>query len=117
MATIAEQKGALEKWTPLIIFDVVLKDATPRYWAKQAISFAGHSYAAIVLEHSELKLEGNGVYGVDAVAQIGLTLNNADANLNSLITPANWQGAGIQARFIFVAPDGTTTTDAIVYPK
>ena len=117
MATIADQKSALEKWAPLIIFDVVLKDGTPRYWAKQAVTFAGHSYIAIVLEHSELKLEGNGVYGVDAVAQIGLTLNNADANLNSLITPANWQGGVIQPRFIFVAPDGTTTTDTIVYPK
>src|SRR4029450_13297074 len=117
MATIASQKGSLEKWTPLIIFDVVLKDATPRFWAKQAVTFAGNPYLAIVLEHSELKIEGNGVYGVDAVTQISLSLNNTDANLNALIAPANFQGGTIQPRFIFVAPDGTTTTDAIVYPK
>src|SRR5262245_24755291 len=117
MATIASQKSALEKWVPVIIFDVTLKDATPRYWAKQTVTFGGNSYLAIVLEHTELKVEGNGIYGVDAVMQIGLTLNNADANLNSLITPTNWQGGIIQPRFIFVGPDGTTTTDAIIYPK
>jgi hypothetical protein len=117
VATIAEQKSALVKWTPVVLFNVTLKDGTPRYWAKQGVTFAGNPYLAIVLEHSELKIEGNGVYGVDAVTQISLTLNNADANLNSLIAPANWQGGIIQPRFIFVAPDGTTTTDSIVYPK
>ena len=56
MATISDQKSALEKWTPLVIFDVILKDGTPRYWAKQSVTFAGHSYIAVVLEHSELRL-------------------------------------------------------------
>ena len=117
MTTIAESEIRLEKWTPLYFSTSLLKDGVPRFWSTQVVTFLGNTYISIVLDHSEFKQEGNGVYGVDAITQIGLTLNNADANLNALLVPGVFQGGVIQPKFIFVSPDGTTTTDSIVYPK
>lgn len=118
MATIAEKKSDQQKWIPTWAFNVTLKDATPRYWSTAAFTWQGHSYEAIVSEFSPMRIEGSGVYGVDAVIELSMVLNNADAGLNSILAPSNWQGGVIQPFFFFRDPDtGNPTTDSIAYPK
>jgi len=118
MATIAEKKAAEQKWTPAWAFNVVLKDGVPRYWAEQAFTFNGHDYEAVVLDFSPMTIEGGGVYGVDTVVELRMTLNNADCSLNALTDPSNWRGGVIQPFFFFRDPStGETTTDWIAYPK
>jgi hypothetical protein len=115
--TVATHLADLQRWTGLVLFDVVLKDGTPRYWSTQAITWGGNSYLPVIASHSPITPSGGNVWGVDQLTQIALSLSNADLSLNSIIGPSNIQGGTIQPRFIFVNPaNGTTTSDAIVYP-
>lgn len=114
--TIADQKGVKQKWIPTWVFNVTLKDAIPRFWARQTLTYNAQSYLPIVLEFSPLAIEGSGIYGVDAVIELNLQLNNADSALTSLITPTNWRGGTIQPFFFFKDPDTGTVTESIAYP-
>ena len=117
MTTISDRLTDKQRWTGLFIFDVVLKDGTPRFWSTQPVSFNSHPYSAVISSHSSMQVQGAGIYGVDQVMEIQFGLNNADLGLNSIITPANLQGGTIQPRFIYVDPTtGTVTTDAIIFP-
>ncbi len=100
--TIADVKGYIPAFTPVILFDVVDNAGTTRYWATRACTWT-NPYTALVLSHSDLSIS-MGVYGVEAIPQISLALNNTDAALNTIITRANFQGAKITVRLIFYDP-------------
>ncbi|HLF55543.1 MAG TPA: hypothetical protein VI942_01730, partial [Thermoanaerobaculia bacterium] len=118
MSSIADWKSDLQAKTPVVVFRVVLKDGSPYYWSPRAITWDGDDYDALVLSHSPLLIPGEGVYGVDAVDQISLELNNADANLNAILDPTIWQGGSIQPFWLLLDPaTGATSDDQITYPK
>jgi hypothetical protein len=112
MSLIGDVKGLAQAYTPVFLFDVLTKDGVTHYWSSRAITWSGHPYEPIVADHSAFKID-LGIYGIEAVPEISLTLNNADTALNAIIDPANWFRAQITARFLFLNPlTGATTTDS-----
>lgn len=115
--TIAAVKGLAEKWTPVILFDVVLNDGVPRWWAKRSAVFAGHSYEAVIKEHDPLKVEGESTSGIDTIVDMNFHLNNADANLTAVLTADNMRGGRVTPKLVFQNPlTGAMTSDSRGFP-
>lgn len=111
-SAIADVKSLQVAWTPIYLWEVTTKDEVTHYWSTHAVTFDGNAYSAIVLDHSSPSVDA-GLWGFEAVTQVSLTLNNADASLNATIAPSNWQGALLVGRFVFYDPaTATCTTDS-----
>jgi hypothetical protein len=115
VSTIADIKALVEAWTPVYCFEITTKDGVTHYWATRSVTFNDNEYEPVILDCSSPKID-LGLWGIEAVPQISITLNNADKSLNGIIVPGNWQGAIIVARFLFF--DGVNkvcTSDSKVY--
>jgi len=118
MTLVADLKGETQRWTPTWAFICTLKNGTTYYWSLDTFTWNTHLYSAVISSFSPLKLEGGGVYGVDAVQEIDLEWNNQDQWMSALLVPTIWQGGVIQPFFFFRNPlTGEATTDTIAYPK
>ena len=115
MSTIADVKGLVEAWSAVYAFEVTTKDGVTHYWATRSITFNDNEYDPAVLDCSSPKID-LGLWGIEAVPQISITLNNADKALNGIIVPANWQGSTVIARFLFYdGVNNACTSDSKVY--
>jgi hypothetical protein len=88
--------------TPVLAFDCELRNGAVERWSTHAISIAGKSYSARVLQHSVFDLKAAADDGLDGIAKISLTLANADGYFSQIERSAGWKGARLTVRFYFL---------------
>jgi len=115
MSTINVVKEMAEADSPLLLFECLLPNGAYQRVSTQTIVFAGNLYSARVLKHNLFTLQLSADDAMDGMAQLSLTLANADSALSQIQSTAGWKGTQLTVYFVFAdLVTGTTTTESTI---
>src|SRR6185312_6492748 len=115
MSTINVVKEMAEADSPLLLFECLLPNGAYQRVSTQTIVFAGNLYSARVLKHNLFTLQLSADDAMDGMAQLSLTLANADSALSQIQSAAGWKGTQLTVYFVFAdLVTGTTTTESTI---
>jgi len=101
MATINIIKEQNVTETPLLLFDCELSTGAVERWSTHSVNVGGHQYAARVLKQNIYQMQSGSGQGVDVIAQISVTLANADSYCSEIEQNTGWKGSTVTVRFLF----------------
>jgi len=115
MQTIDQIKQQEITDTALFLFDCALADGTVQRWSTHAVTFNGNKYNARLLRHNLFNLQTSSSDGLDALAQVSVTLANADSFFSEIERNVGWKGAQITVQFLFYDLNaGAPTSDTLI---
>ena len=115
MSTINVVKEMAEADSPLLLFECLLPNGAYQRVSTQTIVFAGNMYSARVLKHNLFTLQLSADDAMDGMAQLSLTLANADSALSQIQSTTGWKGTQLTVYFVFAdLVTGTTTTESTI---
>src|SRR3984893_3885759 len=104
--------------TPLLLFDCQLQDTQVESWSTHAVTIAGTTYLARVLQHNLYEIQTSSDLGVDAIPKISISLANADSHFSELERTTGFKGATLTVRFVFFdLIQGIATTQVLTLFK
>ncbi|MGH9663459.1 MAG: hypothetical protein ACRD9L_03430, partial [Bryobacteraceae bacterium] len=115
MQTIDQIKQQEVTDTALFLFDCTLADGTVQRWSTHGVTFNGNHYNARLLRHNLFSLQTSASDGLDALAQISITLANADSYFSEIEQNVGWKGAEVTIHFLFYDLNaGAPASDTLV---
>lgn len=115
MSTINIAKELPEADSPLLLFQCRLSDGSYQCFSTQAIPFNGQSYISRVLKHDLFDFQLSSDDAMDSIAQLSLTLANADSFLSEIEASIGWKGAQLTVYFVFAdLLSKTVTTESTI---
>jgi len=92
MATINFTKEQAAADSPLVLSACQLPDGSSQYFSTHTVPFNGNQYAARVLKHNLFDFQLSADDALDGIAQLSLTLANADSALSEIWANTGWKG-------------------------
>jgi hypothetical protein len=115
MSTINTVKELAEADSPLLLFECAVPGAGVQRFSTHAITFNGQAYSPRVLTHNLFDFQLSADDAMDSVAQVSVTLANADSLLSEIEAEAGWKGTQLTVYFVFAdLTSGTTTTESTI---
>ena len=115
MSTINVVKEMAEADSPLLLFECLLPNGAYQRFSTQTIVFGGNLYSARVLKHNLFTFQLSADDAMDGMAQLSLTLANADSALSQIQSAAGWKGTQLTVYFVFAdLVTGTVTTESTI---
>ncbi|HJY07695.1 MAG TPA: hypothetical protein VJ323_15360, partial [Bryobacteraceae bacterium] len=115
MSTINVVKEMAEADSPLLLFECLLPNGAYQRFSTHTIVFSGNMYSARVLKHNLFTLQLSADDAMDGMAQLSLTLANADSALSQIQSAAGWKGTQLTVYFLFAdLATGTVTTESTI---
>lgn len=87
--------------TPLLLFDCQLQGSQVESWSTHAVTIAGTTYLARVLQHNLYEIQTSSDLGVDAIPKISISLANADSHFSEIERNTGFKGATLTVSFVF----------------
>jgi hypothetical protein len=91
MATINFTKEQAAADSPLVLSACQLPDGSSQYFSTHTVAFNGNQYAARVLKHNLFDFQLSADDALDGIAQLSLTLANADSALSEIWANTGWK--------------------------
>src|SRR5690348_5593443 len=116
MSTINTAKELSEADSPILLFECLVPGgAGYQRFSTHAITFNGEQYTARVLNHNLFDFQLSADDAMDSVAQVSLTLANADSLLSEIEAAAGWKGTQLTVYLAFAdLTSGTITTESTI---
>ena len=115
MSTINTVKELAEADSPLLLFECLVPGGGVQRFSTHAITFNGQNYSPRVLTHNLFDFQLSADDAMDSVAQVSVTLANADSLLSEIEAEFGWKGTQLTVYFIFAdLTSGTTTTESTI---
>lgn len=115
MSTINIAKEMAEADSPLLLFECLLPNGGYQRFSTHRIAFNGNMYSARVLKHNLFTLQLSADDAMDGMAQLSLTLANADSALSQIQSATGWKGAQLTVYFVFAdLVAGAATTESTI---
>jgi hypothetical protein len=115
MSTINTVKELREADSPLLLFECKVPGAGVQRFSTHAITFNGETYTPRVLTHNLFEFQLSADDAMDSVAQISVTLANADSLLSEIEAQFGWKGTQLTVYFVFAdLASGITTTESTI---
>lgn len=115
MSTINTVKELVEADSPLLLFECRLPGAPVQRFSTHAITFNGESYSPRVLTHNLFDFQLSADDAMDSVAQVSVTLANADSLLSEIEAQVGWKGTQLTVYFVFAdLTSGAPTTESTI---
>src|SRR5438309_1119463 len=117
MLTINDVKQLAETDTPLLLFRCVFRSGHVETWSTHSIKVDGETYSARLLKHNLFDLQLSADDAMDGVAQVTITLANADSKLSQLEEALGFKGCQVTVLFAFadIATSSVTTESTVVF--
>ena len=115
MSTINTVKELAEADSPLLLFECLVPGGDVQRFSTHAITFNGQDYSPRVLTHNLFDFQLSADDAMDSVAQVSVTLANADSLLSETEAEFGWKGTQLTVYFVFAdLTSGTTTTESTI---
>src|SRR6185312_11569268 len=115
MSTINTVKELAEADSPLLLFECLVPGGDVQRFSTHAITFNGQDYSPRVLTHNLFDFQLSADDAMDSVAQVSVTLANADSLLSEIDAEFGWKGTQLTVYFVFAdLTSGTTTTESTI---
>jgi hypothetical protein len=115
MSTINIVKELAEADSPLLLFECLLPNGSYQWFSTHAITFNNQAYSARVLTHNLFDFQLSADDAMESVAQVSLTLANADSLLSEIDVEVGWKGTQLTVYFVFAdLTAGTPTTESTI---
>jgi hypothetical protein len=116
MSTINTAKELSEADSPILLFECFVPGGVGyQRFSTHALNFNGEQYTARVLNHNLFDFQLSADDAMDSVAQVSLTLANADSLLSEIEAAAGWKGTQLTVYFAFAdLTAGTITTESTI---
>lgn len=101
MATIDTLKNLTTPGTPLFLFDITLSDGQTESYSTHSVTYNGTAYTARVMQHNLFDLRASSNQGIDSLANVSITLGNADSICSEIERNVGWKGALVTIQFLF----------------
>src|ERR1700730_4768341 len=101
MPTAFQVKEQSVTATPLLLFDCQLQGTQGESWSTHAVTIAGTTYLARVLQHNLYEIQTSSDLGVDAIPKISISFANADSHFSEIERTSGLKGASLTVRFVF----------------
>ncbi len=101
MATIESLKTLTTPGTPLFLFDITLSSAQVESYSTHTVTFNGANYEARIMQHNLFDLRASSNQGIDSLANVSITLGNADSICSEIERNIGWKGAQVTVQFLF----------------
>jgi hypothetical protein len=115
MLSIYDLKELAVTDTPLLLFQCLLQNGQAEYWSTHQVTYAGNTYAPLVMKHNVFAVQTSSDQGVDSIPRVSLSMANADSYFSELERSVGWKGATLTVTFLFYnLLEGEATSDAAV---
>ncbi len=101
MATIDTLKNLTTPGTPLFLFDITLAGGQVENYSTHTLTFNGTAYTARVMQDNLFDLRASSSQGIDSLANVSITLANADSICSEIERNVGWKGARVTIQFLF----------------
>lgn len=117
MQTIDQIKQQEITGTALFLFDCTLADGTVQRWSTHGVTVNGNHYSARLMRHNLFNLQSSANEGLDALAQVAITLANADSYFSEIERNVGWKGAQVTVQFLFydLAGDAPASDTLVIF--
>ena len=113
--TINTAKQSAESDSPLLLFECVLPNGDFQRFSTHAIDFNGNRFSARLVKHNLFDFQLSSEDAMDSIAQLSLTLANADSMMSEIGASVGWKGTQVIVYLVFAdLASGQVTTEATV---
>src|SRR3954469_3289355 len=110
MPTINELKQQGLSDTPLVLFDCLMPTGDVERWSTHEVTLSKDRYSPRVLRHDLFDIQLSAEDAMDGIAQLSLTLANADSLLSELNTAIGFKGSQLTVYFAFADLNTSTVS-------
>jgi Putative phage tail protein len=115
MTTINIAKELVEADSPVLLFECVLPNGDLQRFSSHAVDFNGNRFSARLLKHNLFDFQLSSEDAMDSIAQLSLTLANADSMMSEIGASIGWKGTQVVVYLVFAdLATGQVTTEGIV---
>ena len=113
--TINTAKQSAESDSPLLLFECVLPNGDIQRFSSHAIDFDGNHFSARLIKHNLFDFQLSSDDAMDSIAQLSLTLANADSMMSEIGASIGWKGTQVIVYLVFAdLGSGQVTTEGTV---
>ena len=104
MTTINIAKELVEADSPVLLFECVLPNGDLQRFSSHAVDFNGNRFSARLLKHNLFDFQLSSEDAMDSIAQLSLTLANADSMMSEIGASIGWKGTQVVVYLVFGGP-------------